>query len=898
MDDALKAFLTYLAIKAPAGSDPAMFAVIPKGKEDSPSDWSLDISTPETLADAITALQPGGYRGHEVQLESGERQTAINKIRKRIGELNISDDQKQHLRDRLDALRSIGIEYLAEVLSVNVETARKALEDILSRAPSPTAVKALNNSGRVGGYLVVWGNPSQKDLQGEYFTPETELGLDWYDQRPALYHHGLDGTMQATPIGVIDKVKADQTGVWAEAQLNLRNKYVQAVLNLINQGILAWSSGSLPHLVQTAPDGQIKRWPIVEGSMTPTPAEPRHTDINAIKSAYADLGLDITRLLPASEDVTPAKEPPAKEPSVKASPDSGSQSSDSSSSTEVSTPMDMNAVLQALLKAMLAQFPDLQVTPDQANQIISDACNALNTGAGGDAAAPADGSAPAATMSAQQIVDKAAPIIGKALTTLATAQVAARKAADDAVQAAAKNFGSTLRQAPPLPRVPGFTGQSPADANKSAPAVQMSDRRFDHLSAPEMALGMLMLNRLGKNISPDYQLAAAYKTAQMMERGDKAANDLAVKSVFPFQKPNDVFQASFPGIKANEVMGPGQSGFGTEYVNTYYSTTVWEVVRQETPVYGRMVAKGMDEKEVPQGYKSDTIPLEGADMTWYVGGPATDEDTSSGRVTPVVASSKFATGQKEVTLGKLTARTFWDREMDEDSIVNILSEANRKIRISGTEQIENILLNGDTATGANTNINSIDGTPGTGTTKPSYLLLDGLMKLALVTNTAQTYNAAGTLAEAVFLNLLPLLGPSGKYSSDPDKILFIVDNFVYFAALNLAVLKTQDVFPSATIVDGMLRKIWGTELLRSAQLGKANTNGKVATTTPANNTTGRILLVRPDQWAARWKREIEIFTDFDPHSDTTFLVAHMRWGLGYRANDAASIARNVSLTIA
>ena len=30
---------------------------------------------------------------------------------------------------------------------------------------------------RVGGYLVVWGHPAQRDLHGEYFTPDTDLGL-------------------------------------------------------------------------------------------------------------------------------------------------------------------------------------------------------------------------------------------------------------------------------------------------------------------------------------------------------------------------------------------------------------------------------------------------------------------------------------------------------------------------------------------------------------------------------------------------------------------------------------------------------------------------------------------------------------------------------------------------
>lgn len=150
--------------------------------------------------------------------------------------------------------------------------------------------------GRVGGYLVVWGSPQQRDLQGEYFSPQTELGLDWYDQRPVLYHHGLDGSVKAAVMGVIDHLKADSAGIWAEAQLDVRQRYVRAVLRLVEKGSLGWSSGSLPHLVEVADDGHILRWPIVEGSLTPTPAEPRRTDVHTIKSAYAALGLDTERL--------------------------------------------------------------------------------------------------------------------------------------------------------------------------------------------------------------------------------------------------------------------------------------------------------------------------------------------------------------------------------------------------------------------------------------------------------------------------------------------------------------------------------------------------------------------------------------------------------------------------
>ncbi len=162
---------------------------------------------------------------------------------------------------------------------------------------SEMTVKAIDaGGGRVGGYLITWGEARAPDMQGEYFTPETDIGLDWYERRPLLYHHGLDGALKAAVIGVIDTLTPDEIGLWAEAQLDLRKRYVRAVRRLVDQGYLSWSSGSLPHLVEVESGGRIKRWPIVEGSLTPSPAEPRRTDARTLKSAYKALGLDMSRL--------------------------------------------------------------------------------------------------------------------------------------------------------------------------------------------------------------------------------------------------------------------------------------------------------------------------------------------------------------------------------------------------------------------------------------------------------------------------------------------------------------------------------------------------------------------------------------------------------------------------
>ncbi|MAU09637.1 MAG: hypothetical protein CL607_07440 [Anaerolineaceae bacterium] len=176
--------------------------------------------------------------------------------------------------------------------------------------PPITAVKMLNaEEGRVGGYLVVWGDAITRDLEGEYFTQDTDLGIGWYDRRPVLYHHGLDGHLKAAVIGQIDRLQPDHVGIWAEAQLDLRQRYVQVVNHLVERGLLSWSSGSLPHLVQVAEDGRIVRWPIVEGSLTPTPAEPRQTDVHTIKSAYAALGLDTARLNLDADQPLPSNNP-------------------------------------------------------------------------------------------------------------------------------------------------------------------------------------------------------------------------------------------------------------------------------------------------------------------------------------------------------------------------------------------------------------------------------------------------------------------------------------------------------------------------------------------------------------------------------------------------------------
>jgi HK97 family phage major capsid protein len=154
------------------------------------------------------------------------------------------------------------------------------------------------DAGVVEGYLVSWGNPTDTDLQGEFFTDRTEFCLDWFVERPVLYHHGLDGEAGLRKIGSIKSIHVDKIGLWVQAQLDMQDRYAVAVYDMVKSHEFGWSSGSVDHLVKIAATGEIVTWPLIEGSITPTPAQPSKTTVRAYRSWDDNLddGMPVTSL--------------------------------------------------------------------------------------------------------------------------------------------------------------------------------------------------------------------------------------------------------------------------------------------------------------------------------------------------------------------------------------------------------------------------------------------------------------------------------------------------------------------------------------------------------------------------------------------------------------------------
>lgn len=163
------------------------------------------------------------------------------------------------------------------------------------------AVKALGG-GKVGGYLVLFSTEKDPDLEGDYFTKSTDFFIDSGDKRPILYRHGVHPLIKSRQLGKAT-LTIDELGVFAEGELNLRDKYEKFLYAMAEKGKLGWSSGSMNHLVEKSANGksfEVISWPIGEASLTPCPVEGR-TQATTLKSLEDEQEIDFDAAIKSLE---------------------------------------------------------------------------------------------------------------------------------------------------------------------------------------------------------------------------------------------------------------------------------------------------------------------------------------------------------------------------------------------------------------------------------------------------------------------------------------------------------------------------------------------------------------------------------------------------------------------
>jgi len=85
----------------------------------------------------------------------------------------------------------------------------------------------------------------------------------------------------------------DLIGRWVEALVEKRRKYAQYVVDMVNRGLLNFSSETASHWREVAESGEIKRWRTAGYTLTTHPMEPRLTGVNALAKSFKSVGLEL-----------------------------------------------------------------------------------------------------------------------------------------------------------------------------------------------------------------------------------------------------------------------------------------------------------------------------------------------------------------------------------------------------------------------------------------------------------------------------------------------------------------------------------------------------------------------------------------------------------------------------
>lgn len=177
----------------------------------------------------------------------------------------------------------------------------------------------------IGGYGVVFGG---EDLDGETFAADTDYMLDLVPVKPVYIDHSEDSfvtaegktvklTGIAEPVGQVLEVTADDVGLYMRLQMEKAGRYWSIVEQMIGTGKAGLSSGTVGHLARRK-GSAITRWPIVEESITLTPAEPRTVGLARLKSVL-ELNPGLEAIVPeaggtpAEDTATVADDAPVEE---------------------------------------------------------------------------------------------------------------------------------------------------------------------------------------------------------------------------------------------------------------------------------------------------------------------------------------------------------------------------------------------------------------------------------------------------------------------------------------------------------------------------------------------------------------------------------------------------------
>jgi len=160
---------------------------------------------------------------------------------------------------------------------------KKSIDPLIAPVNSVKAGQMDDGNVKLTGYLVRFSDATKTDLTGDYFAKDTDYGK--VEKSEAWFNHRMPVQYKGNQF-VYDKqlpdaeLSQDDEGIIASIIIGARNEYERMIADWGVKGLLGWSSGTAPHLVdreQTGNAQKITKWHLgLDASLTPTPAEPRN----------------------------------------------------------------------------------------------------------------------------------------------------------------------------------------------------------------------------------------------------------------------------------------------------------------------------------------------------------------------------------------------------------------------------------------------------------------------------------------------------------------------------------------------------------------------------------------------------------------------------------------------
>jgi hypothetical protein len=162
------------------------------------------------------------------------------------------------------------------------------------------SVKYLGDN-KVGGFLVRYGSPDDRDVHKDFFHEDTDYGE--HKTTPVYYMHGLDRTLKGRILAKGATLEQRDVGIWIEAQLRIRDAYEKYILEQVKLGKMGWSSGTpIPAGIKMGSGYRIDTWHLgIDASILPSPAETRNTVVS-VKSLLEYPGIATIVDTPETKD--------------------------------------------------------------------------------------------------------------------------------------------------------------------------------------------------------------------------------------------------------------------------------------------------------------------------------------------------------------------------------------------------------------------------------------------------------------------------------------------------------------------------------------------------------------------------------------------------------------------